>query len=76
MKLIESSENKWFLGYGSLILGVGYFHYGTRLPEDEFEQKEFIDKGIQTLEKTLVFARDINDKNLILFSVHLGNNTL
>ncbi len=66
MKLIESSENKWLFGYGSFIIGVGYFHYGTRLPEDEFEQKEFIDKGFQTLENALVFARDINDKNLII----------
>ncbi len=64
--LIERSEDNRVLGWIYFNLGVYYGHFGLRFGEDEKEESEVIEKCINAFERALSYAKEINDKSLIL----------
>jgi predicted amidohydrolase len=66
LKLAESCDDPLVLGIIYCCAGSWYCGFGFNVVEDEREQMEYIDKGLELMEKALVFARKTKDKSLII----------
>ena len=60
--VIENSNDPDALNFIYSATGVCYCLFGYQFIEDEREQEEYLDKGIELLEKALIFARKTKSK--------------
>ncbi len=65
--VIENLNDPYALNLVYSATGVCYCMFGYQFIEDEREQEEYLDKGIELLEKALNFARKTKSKNNILW---------
>ncbi len=72
LKFIEGVTNSIVLGEISLVSGGWYCYYGVFV-EDKKKQREFIDKGLELLEKAFIFASNTKDKSLMIYSLFWVN---
>ncbi|MFX1286780.1 MAG: nitrilase-related carbon-nitrogen hydrolase [Promethearchaeota archaeon] len=66
LRILANCEDPRILGIIYYGCGLMYFVLGYQFSEVEREQREFVDKGIQSLEKALAFIRKTKDKSLII----------
>jgi predicted amidohydrolase/tetratricopeptide (TPR) repeat protein len=64
--IINKLDNAWAYNRIYEPIGVSYCYLGYQFTEDEKEQEEYLDKGIELLEKALNFARNTKSKFRIL----------
>jgi predicted amidohydrolase len=66
LRLAEGCDDPLVLGRIYYCAGNLYWFFGFQFVEDEREQRKYLDKGLELLEKALVFARKVKDKSLIV----------
>ncbi len=64
--IIDNLDVSWAYNLIYIAMGVCYCYIGYQFVEDEREQEEYLDKGIELLEKALNFARKTKSKINIL----------
>ena len=67
--IIDNVDDPWALSLVYSATGICYCYFGYQFIEDEREQEEYLDKGIELLEKALNFARKTKSKFGILGSM-------
>ncbi len=66
LSIVADCEDSRILGIIHYCRGTLYFFLGIHFSEVEREQREFIDKGIKSIEKALAFIRKTKDKTLLI----------
>ncbi len=69
LKLFYNCDDNRALAFIYCIAGNLYCLYATHYIKDEKEFDEYTDKGLKLLEKSLIFARKVNYKFLIIFAL-------
>jgi predicted amidohydrolase/tetratricopeptide (TPR) repeat protein len=64
--IIDKVDDPYALSLAYAATGISYCYTGYQFVEDEREQEEYLDKGIELLEKALSFARKAKSKFNIL----------
>jgi len=70
LKLIEGCDDSRVLGSIYAMAGSYYWQYGFHFIEDELEQRKYIDKGMEFMEKGLEFNRKVKDKRMIIMLLY------
>jgi len=73
IKLAEGCDDSLVLGTIYLMAGSWYCGFAIQFVEDEREQREYADKGLGLMEKSLVFLRKAKDKFMIIYSLYWLN---
>lgn len=66
MKLVDKYDDPYTLGLVFSVAGRWYCFFGFQFVENERKQKEYLDKGIELLEKALLFTRNTKNKSGII----------
>ncbi|TKJ18341.1 MAG: hypothetical protein CEE43_18335 [Promethearchaeota archaeon Loki_b32] len=66
LAIIDNLDDPYALNLVYSVKGIWYCGFGYQFVEDEREQDEYLDKGIELLEKALNFARKTKSKCYIL----------
>ncbi|KKL68626.1 hypothetical protein LCGC14_2123100, partial [marine sediment metagenome] len=66
LAIIDNLDDHYALNLVCLATGINYCAFGYQFVEDEREQEEYLDKGVELLEKALSFARKTKSKCNIL----------
>ena len=69
LEFVEGITNSKTLGEILLAAGAWYAHYGVFV-KDKNMHREFIDKGIELIEKAIDFANKTKDKSLMIYSLY------
>jgi len=73
LKLAEGCDDPLVLGTIYLMAGGMRCYFGYQFVEDEREQREYTDKGLELMEKALVFVKKAKDNEVILWTIfHLN----
>ncbi|KKK97606.1 hypothetical protein LCGC14_2651070, partial [marine sediment metagenome] len=73
LKLAEDCRDSYIFSYLYFAIGIVKCEFAVHYIEDEITQRNFIEKGINFLEKGLIFAREAKNRVLvitILFFLH------
>ena len=70
LRLVEGCDDLEVLGGIYFVIGWVYYQFGFQFIENEIEQKKYIDKAIDFLEKSLEFSRKVGIKNIIIIVLY------
>ncbi|MCZ2809707.1 MAG: hypothetical protein O2V44_10170, partial [Candidatus Bathyarchaeota archaeon] len=69
LKLAEGCDDPLVLGMVCHWAGNWYWLFGFQFVQDEREQRKYVNKSLELMEKALIFAKKAKDNELILFTL-------
>ncbi|MFX0185379.1 MAG: nitrilase-related carbon-nitrogen hydrolase [Candidatus Hodarchaeota archaeon] len=70
LKLTKEYDDSRVKGLMYFINGMNYCTWGVYVVEEETEQRKYMDKGLRSIENSLVFLKKTKDKSLIILSTY------
>ncbi|MFX0043590.1 MAG: hypothetical protein ACFE8L_11825 [Candidatus Hodarchaeota archaeon] len=69
LKLVENCDDPYTLGSIYSIVGSWFCAYGFQFIEDDIEQRAYTERGLELIEKGLVFSEKSRNSSLIIISL-------
>jgi len=66
LKIIEESKDSQLLRTINWVTGLAYVNFGFHYLEEEIEQRKYLDKGMELIEKSINFARDTKNNYVLV----------
>ncbi len=66
LKIIEESKDSQLLRTINWVTGLAYVNFGFHYLEEEVEQRKYLDKGLELIEKSIKFARDTRNNYVLI----------
>jgi predicted amidohydrolase len=66
LKIIEESKNTHFLSKINWVTGLAYVNFGFHFLEEEIEQRKYLDKGTELIEKAISSARETGNNYILI----------